>query len=199
MADQRTRGPRLHRPLEPALSTAVAAADSERSSSRRALDTHTGQSPVPNSDPRESWRLRAEVGRGWCVGRTDRLPSSVTAHAPASKGIGGARSRAVDYCTDRAPLGGRVRGRIRTSTDVDVRGGQALARCQGEGRGFESRRPLQKRAGQRPFRGPLSRQSAPRSTNSQGTRGPASRSTAARRGSAEFGTVTALGRCRSGG
>jgi hypothetical protein len=39
-------------------------------------------------------------------------------------------------------LGGRIDGQETTSGDWDGLGGRFSSRCQGEGRGFESRRPL---------------------------------------------------------
>ena len=70
------------------------------------------------------------------------LLSRPMTYARGSSGSCGPRSRPVDYGTDVAPLGGRIRGRSTTSDDTVGRGGPGPSPCQGEGRGFESRRPL---------------------------------------------------------
>src|SRR5918996_4196394 len=63
-------------------------------------------------------------------------------YARGSFGSCGPRSRPVDYGTDLITLGGRVAGRSTTSGDSSAPGGRVRAPCQGEGRGFESRRPF---------------------------------------------------------
>src|SRR5262249_18019828 len=68
----------------------------------------------------------------------------VVTSAPSLSREGAPRSRRVYYCGEWAPPGGLVGGGNRRSHNVGERGGQGSPRCQGEGRGFESRRPLQK-------------------------------------------------------
>src|ERR1035438_8267574 len=53
-------------------------------------------------------------------------------------------SRVLYYSDPLDGLNGRLRGRKTTSEDQSCLSGRLLAPCQGEGRGFESRRPLQK-------------------------------------------------------
>ncbi len=94
--------------------------------------------------PASSWTVRASRFRS--TGRPGESAATTfvrMTHVPLHSRGGGPGSRPLHYGTDFTPLCGTGRGSNTTSQHVAGHGGRSQARCQGEGRGFESRRPLQ--------------------------------------------------------